>query len=142
MRAFASADGLEAKEDFKLPAEGQQTVQLAEAKPARLVSRTGHKLDSRATTFEALAKARHAKIQFENVTVDVGQGAQSARITLGDLTVDGDYLGQLIEKLLEKFPPNTPVTMSFRKAHFTSGHDLKQFCDHFHIALKQEDIEQ
>ena len=117
-------------------------MQLAEAKPARLVSRTGFEFNSRATTFELLAYARYAKMQFENVTIDVGQGAQSARIMLGELMVDGDYLDQLIGKVLEKFPPNTPVTMSFRKAHFTSGHDLKQFCERFHIPLRQEDIEQ
>jgi hypothetical protein len=142
LRAFASADGMEVKEDFKFPAKGKQAVQLAEAKPARLVSRTGFDFDSRATTFELLAQARYAKMQFENVTIDVGQGAQSARIMLGELTVDGDYLGQLIEKVLEKFPPDTPVTMSFRKAHFMSGYDLKQFCERFHIPLRQEDIEQ
>jgi hypothetical protein len=142
LRAFASADGMEVKEDFKFPAKGKQAVQLVEAKPARLVSRTGLDFDSRATTFELLAQARYAKMQFENVTIDVGQGAQSARIMLGELTVDGDYLGQLIEKVLEKFPPNTPMTMSFRKAHFTSGYDLTQFCERFHIVLRQEDIEQ
>jgi len=142
LRAFATADGLETKEDFRFPARGSKGIQMDETKSARLVSRTGHKLDSRASTFEALRQASNTGVHFEFVTLDVGQGAQTARIMVGELRVDGAYLTKLLEKVLEKFPPDTPVTMSFRKAHFASGHDLKQFCDKLGIEIAQENIEQ
>jgi hypothetical protein len=142
LRAFATAEGLESKEDFRFPAKGQKGVQLDETKPARLVSRSGHKLDSRAATFEGLKQAADNQVTFENVTLDVGQGPQTVRIMVGELRVDAAYLMQLLEKALEKFPPDTPVTMSFRKGHFLSGHDLKHFCERLAIELKQESVEQ
>lgn len=139
---FATADGLEAKEDFRFSAKGRkggrQGVQIDPTKPARLVSRTGHKLDSRASTFEGLKQARDKGVRFENVTLTVGQGAQVATIIVGEVRVDAALLTELLEKVLGQFPPDTPVTMSFRKAHFASGHDLVQFCEQVGIELKQE----
>jgi hypothetical protein len=142
LRAFATAGGLEAKEDFRFPAKGKKGVQIDATKPARLVSRTGHKLDSRASTFQGLKQAADKGVAFEIVTLDVGQGAQTARIMVGELRVEGPYLTQLLEKVLDKFPPDTPVTMSFRKAHFASGHDLKQFCEALGIELAEGSVEQ
>ncbi len=142
LRAFASADGLESKEDFRFPAKGKKGVQIDETRPARLVSRTGHKLDSRAATYEGLKQAGDKGVGFEIVTLDVGQAAQTARIMVGELRVDGPYLTQLLEKVLDKFPPDTPVTMSFRRAHFASGHDLKQFCEKLGIEIAQGSVEQ
>jgi hypothetical protein len=142
LRAFATADGLEAKQDFRFPAKGKKGVQIDETKPARLVSRTGHKLDSRASTFEGLKQAGDKNVAFEIVTLDVGQGAQTARIMVGELRVDAPFLTQLLEKVLDKFPPDTPVTMSFRKAHFASGHDLKQFCEMLGLEIAQGSAEQ
>ena len=48
-----------------------------------------------------------------------------------------------IPKVLEKFPsPETPITMTFRKGHFRSGHDLKDFAAKLGIELQQGDVEQ
>ena len=44
--------------------------------------------------------------------------------------------------MLEKFAPDTPVTMTFRKAHFASGHDLKDFAEKLGIELQPGDVEQ
>ena len=43
---------------------------------------------------------------------------------------------------LEKFTPDTPITMSFRKAYFASGHDLKYFAEKLGIELQTGDVEQ
>jgi hypothetical protein len=50
--AFAEAEGLENKADFRFPAKGKKGVQVDDVKPGRLVSATGRKLDSRSKTFE------------------------------------------------------------------------------------------
>ncbi|MEJ5366081.1 MAG: anti-phage-associated DUF499 domain-containing protein [Desulfosoma sp.] len=142
LRAFATSEGLEAKEDFRFPAKGKHGVHVDLAKPARLVSRTGHKLDSRASTFEGLKHARDKGVRFEIVNLTVGQGAQVATIMVGELAVDAAFLTELLEKVLAQFPSDTPVTMSFRKAHFASGHDLEQFCKQIGIEIKQEHVEQ
>lgn len=142
LRAFAAADGLEAKEDFRFPARGKKGVQIDETRPARLVSRTNYKLDSRGSTFEGLKQAGDKGVDFEIVTLDIGQSAQTARIMVGEVRVDAAFLTQLLEKVLDKFPPDTPVTMNFRKAHFASGHDLKQFCEKLAIEITQGSVEQ
>jgi len=142
LRAFSSADGLEAKADFRFPARGKKGVQIDEVKPARLVSRTGRKLDSRGTTFEGLKQAADKTVEFENVALTVGQGNKIANIMVGEVRVDAAFITALLTKILEKFAPDTPVTMTFRKAHFASGHDLKDFAGKLGIALEQADVEQ
>jgi len=142
LRAFSSADGLEAKADFRFPARGKKGVQIDEVKPARLVSRTGRKLDSRGMTFEGLKHAADKTVEFENVSLTVGQGSKIANIMVGEVRVDAAFITALLSKVLEKFAPETPVTMTFRKAHFSSGHDLKDFAGKLGIALEQADVEQ
>ena len=76
------------------------------------------------------------------MTLTVGQAPKIASVTIGELKVDAAYLTQLLENVLEKFGPDTPVTMAFRKAHFTSGHDLKHFCEALGLELTRENVEQ
>ncbi len=142
MRVFASAGGLEQKADFRFQARGKKGVQIDEVKAARLVSRTGRKLDSRATTFEGLKQAADKSAEFENVSITVGQGSKVANISVGEVRVDGAFISSLLTKVLEKFAPDTPVTMTFRQAHFASGHDLMDFAVKLGIELEQPDVEQ
>jgi hypothetical protein len=142
LRVFASAAGLETKADFRFPARGKKGVQIDDVKPARLVSRIGRKLDSRATTFEGLKQATDKTAEFENVTLTVGQGNKIAQIAVGEVRVDAAFITALLEKVLEKFAPDTPVTMTFRKAHFSSGHDLKDFTSKLGLELELGDVEQ
>jgi hypothetical protein len=142
MRVFAEASGLEAKQDFRFPAQGKKGVQIDPVKPGRLVSRTGRKLDSRAKTFAGLKQAGDKSVTFEGVTLTVGQGNQMIAITVGDVSVEADFIEALLNQIIEKFPPDTPVTMTFRKADFASGHDLKAFADQLDIELQIGDVEQ
>jgi hypothetical protein len=142
VRAFGSADGVEVKADFKFAARGKKGVQIDEVKPARLLSKTGRKLDSRGATFEALKQAGDKGVEFENVSLTIGQGSKIANIMVGEVRVDGAFISALLTKVLEKFVPDTPVTMSFRKAHFASGHDLKDFAAKLGLTIEQSDVEQ
>ena len=108
LRAFATSDGLEVKEEFRFPARGKKGVHIDETRPARMVSRSGHKLDSRTSTFEGLKQAEDKAVGFENVLLTVGQGAQVASITIGEVQVDAAFLTRLLENVLDKFPPDTP----------------------------------
>jgi hypothetical protein len=142
LRAFAAASGLEAKADFRFPARGKQGVQIDEVKPGRLVSRTGRKLDSRARTFEGLKQAGEKSVSFENVTLTVGQGAQAVQVMIGEIQVNAAFIEAILKTVMEQFAPTAPVSMTFRKAHFASGYDLKHFADKLGITLQPEDIEQ
>ncbi len=142
LRVFADASGLETKTDFKFPAKGQKGILIDDVKPARLVSRTGRKLDSRTKTFEALKQAGEKSVTFENVAITVGQGAQAVQVTVGEIEVNAAFLEAILKTVMEKFEPTTPVTMTFRKAHFASGHDLKDFAEKLGIELQIGDVEQ
>lgn len=142
LRAFAEADKLEVKSDFRFPAKGKQGVQIDDVKPCRLVSRTGRKLDSRAKTFEGLKQAAEKSVTFEGIVLTVGQGNQMIAINVGEIPVDAGFIGELLTKVLEKFNTDSPVTMTFRKGHFPSGHDLKDFAQKLGIELQTGDVEQ
>jgi hypothetical protein len=111
-------------------------------KSGRLVSRTGRKLDSRSKTFEALKQAADKSVTFENVTVNVGNGNQVATFFVGEIPVNAAFIEAILKITLEKFTPDTPVTMTFRKAHFNSGHDLKDFAERLGLDLNPGDVEQ
>jgi hypothetical protein len=142
LRVFSEADKLETKADFKFSATGKKGVQIEEVKPGRLISRTGRKLDSRGKTFEGLKQASEKAVTFEGVVLTVGQGSQIIQVSVGEIPVDGSFIEALLTKALEKFNVDTPVTMTFRKAHFASGHDLKDFAGKLGIELQQAEVEQ
>jgi hypothetical protein len=142
VRAFAEAEGLESKKDFRYPAKGKKGVQIDEVKPSRLISHTGRKLDSRGKTFEGLKQAAEKSATFEGVVLTVGQGNKMIAVHVGEIAVDAAFIEALLTKALEKFTPETPVAMTFRKAHFASGHDLKDFAGRLGLELQPGDVEQ
>jgi hypothetical protein len=42
-------------------------------------------------------------------------------INVGEIPLDAAFIQALLTKVREKFEPVTPITMSFRKCHFSSG---------------------
>ncbi|MCX5844577.1 MAG: chitobiase/beta-hexosaminidase C-terminal domain-containing protein, partial [Deltaproteobacteria bacterium] len=142
LRVFAEADRIEGKTDFRFPAKGKKGVQIDDIKPARLVSRVGRKLDSREKTFEGLKQAAEKSVTFEGIVLTVGQGNHMISVNVGEIELEAIFIQALLTKVLEKFTPTTPVNMTFRKAHFASGHDLNDFTGKLGIELKQEDVEQ
>ena len=136
------SEGLEAKAEFRFPAKGKKEISIDPVKPGCLVHRTGRKFDSRAKTFEGIKQASDKSVTFENVTLLVGQGSQAVQIMVGEIRVDAVFIEAVLETVLEKFNPDAPVTMTFRKAHFASGYDLIDFAEKLRIALKQGDVEQ
>lgn len=141
LRAFAEAEGLETKAEFRFPAKGKKGVEIDDVKPAHLISRTGRKLDSRGKTFEGLKQAAEKSATFEGIVLTVGQGNRIIAINVGEIVVEAGFIQALLIKVLEKFTPDTPVTMTFRKAHFNSGHDLKDFAKKLSIDLQPGDVE-
>ncbi len=63
-------------------------------------------------------------------------------VNIGEIVVDAAFIEVLLVKILEKFTPDTQVAMTFRKAHFVSGHDLKDFAGKLGFELQQGDVEQ
>ena len=143
LRAFASVEALETKEEFRFASKGTSGVQIDDTRPARWIApRSGHKLDSRASTFDGLRHAADKGVNFEKVTLTVGQGARTVSVMIGEVKVDAPFLTGLLVNVAQKFEPDAPVTMTFLKAHFESGHDLKDFCEKAGLEIAQGSVEQ
>jgi hypothetical protein len=145
VRAFAEVEefkDISVKKDFRFPAIGKTGVQIDDVKPGIMISKTGRKLDSRNKVFDGLTRAAEKKVTFEGVQLTIGQGNQVIGVNIGEVAVEADSIETLLTQVLTKFTPETPVTMSFRKGHFSSGHDLKEFAGELGIELKTEDVEQ
>lgn len=142
LRVFAEADGLEDKKEFRFPSKGKKGIRIDDVKPAILVSRTGRKLDSRSKTFEGLKQASDKSATFEGISLTVGQGNNIMGVNIGEIVVDAGFIQDILDKVLEKFSTESPVAMTFRKAYFLSGYDLKDFATKLDFELQQGDIEQ
>lgn len=142
VRAFASADGLEAKAEFSFPARGKKGPQIDELKPACLANaRGGKKLDSRTKAFSALGTAREKGISFEGVTLVVGEGGQAAQAMIL-FEAPADYIEAVLTALLARFEPAAPVTMTFKRARFASGFDLLRFAESLGLEVGPGEVEQ
>lgn len=139
---YAEAEGIEAKTRFDFSARGKKGILIDDVKPARLEGARYKKLDSRQKTFEGLIKAKEMGIAFEKVMLAVGQGTQLVQIMVGDIKVTAQYIEDLLNIILQTFEPNAPMTMSFQRAYFASGHDLKQFSESLEIDLQQGEVHQ
>jgi len=142
VRAFAEADGLEAKAEFRFPARGKKGPQVDEVKPACLVNtRGGKKLDSRSKTFSALSQGREKGVTFEGVTVAVGEGVQAAQAMIL-FDAPADYIEAVLTALLARFEPAAAITMTFKRARFASGFDLLCFAESLELAIQPGEVEQ
>lgn len=141
--AFAEASGVESKESFVFPAKGKKGIVIDDIKPAKLQSKVGNKkIDSTSKTFTALKSAKEKSVIFEGVTITIGQGNKIGSLIIGDVPVEGEFLEAILTKLQEKFSPEAPVTMNFKKAKFNSGHDLKDFAQKIGVDLLDSEVEQ
>jgi Protein of unknown function (DUF499) len=142
MRAFAEAEGLEAKIDFRFAKPGERGVRIDETKPAQLTTRGAKKLDSREKTFAGLDDAKERGITFGRVVVAVGQGNNSVTIAINDTRIAPGYIETILDAVLQRFDATTPIALTFGAAEFASGHDLKQFTDKVGIEIHQDEVTQ
>ncbi len=143
IQVFAHADGLEAKREFTFPAKSEKGVKIDPVPPGKIIRPgAGFKLDSRTKTFEGLKLAGEKGAEIQGVNLSIGQGSQMVSIVIGEIPVSADFIEALLNKALEKFDPNAPITMTFRRASFASGHDLKEFADKLGIELTVNEVEQ
>jgi len=139
----AASDGVEAKESFTFPPRGKKGIEIDPAKPATATKARGHhKIDSRANAFGAIEQAKRHGIQFETLNIVVGSGAKTAQVAIADLQITGDYLEKVLLAVADAFPPDAPITLSFKKAQFGTGHELKEFADRFSLDLQPGEVSQ
>jgi hypothetical protein len=98
--AFAEADGIETKESFNFPAQGQTGPDIDDARPAVLTVAAGTKaIGNRSLAFEVVKFLKDRNVQVEKVRVMVGNGAKTASLTIGEFKVDGASLEAHLQSL-------------------------------------------
>ena len=143
IQVFAHAEGLETKREFAFTAKDQKGLIIDPVPPGKIIrTGAGFKLDSRPKTFEGLKLASTQGAEFQGVRISIGQGAQSLNIIIGEIQVNAAFVEELLGKALEKFEPDAPITMTFLRASFASGHDLKEFAEKLGIQLASGEVEQ
>jgi len=136
---------LETKAQFPIPAKtksDQTTVSLDEHKPSTLNRSSQFKLDSRLKAFEILKLGESLQVTFSSLLVTVGTGPGAITLTIGARETQAEHLLTILSAITDhsSLSPSEAVTLSFRKAQFRSGKELKEFCEAAGIVLQSGDV--
>jgi len=142
---FGKADALEVKEQFSLPARKigpEPGVVIDEARPATIQRGTQFKLDSRAKTFEMLELGKSIQLVLTGLHLTIGSGLSAITLTIANREVSAAYLLAVLSSITESdsIAPSESIALSFKKAIFRSGKELKEFAEQAGIELLAEDV--
>ena len=137
---FAQAGGLEAKNDFIIPAlqTGPGTTGVAGPEPLPLTeavlfpTQKNAQINARDKVFAALAKAQERQIRFTEVDLRISEGNAFGQFAIAGQILDAEQVLQALQSLVLNFQPTTPVVMGFR-AQFQTGQDLQDFAQAFDL---------
>lgn len=139
---FAEADGLEAREEFQFPAAGVKEPSIRYHDPAVLQAPSRKQIGSRQAAFAAVSFAKERNVAFEKVMLSVGQGARNVSLVVGEVELQAASLEDLLNRITSLLEPDAPVTLSFSKARFATGHDLKEFVEKLQLTLQPGEVVQ
>jgi hypothetical protein len=140
---FAEADGLEARQNFTYPRLGDNQIKIDPQAPAKFKASRCARLSSRTDAYQGLQQAAEVGASFEDVDIRLtAKNGATINYLAVRQTLSAQRVTQLIESLGQDLPIEHEVTLSFRAANFSSGYDLKTFCDKWNIKLSQEEVEQ
>jgi len=142
IQVFASCEGLEAKNSFRFSAQDSDELALRVDEPAAYYNERQARLDNSAKTHEGIRLAGEKGIEFEKVTLQLGTAPKVVHLAFGDIRIKADFLQKTLEHLQSMLDPDAPLVMTFKKAHFTTGHDLEQFAKALNIELSNNHIVQ
>ncbi|MSP27870.1 MAG: DUF499 domain-containing protein [Methylococcales bacterium] len=133
---FAECDGIEEKRQFSFPPSGSKEILIIREKPATLSSSAPKRLDSSAKTYEGLKIAKEKNISFEQVMLTIGSAPRVIHLTLGEMKTDAEFIEKELAHLQSLLSGDSPVVMTFKKAHAPTGYDLEQFSKSLGIELQ------
>lgn len=141
--AFAEAQGIEARASFEFGASGQTKAVIDPDKPGKIHKLRGqYRLDSRANTYTALEEAKTRGIEFETMTLTVGDGPCNILVTVSGIKVNAERLEQLLTTIVTPLPPDAPLSMQFKTGYFPNGHHLTAFAEKLGIVLEVGEVQQ
>lgn len=138
---FAEAEGLEAKQEFRIPksrhidgnhdADGPPPVELPPAAQPVIYPNGNRKtVNSRDRLFALLEKAKQRGVVFREARFTIASGQEdTAQLQWNCKSVPANTLSELIGGITQVFDPSASVSLQFNRAKFQTGQDLIDLCD-------------
>jgi Protein of unknown function (DUF499)/Fn3 associated len=141
---FARAGEANKTADFQIQASGDKTVQIVDAKPARLQGKRVS-LDTTERVFAVIKRFREqAGTQFKGVRIEIGHAENTVSVRFQERAITAAIMEGIVSMLREVLGEHeAPVTLTIGDGiAFESGFDLKEFAKIAGIELKPGEVSQ
>ncbi len=141
---FARAGEANKTADFQIPASGDKTVQIVDAKPARLQSKRVS-LDTTDRVFGVINRFRDQPgTRFKGVRIEIGEGENTVTVRFQEREVTAAMIEGVVNSLREVLnEPEALVNIAIAEGiQFDTGFALREFAKIAGIELKPGDVSQ
>ncbi|PAU65909.1 AAA family ATPase [Pseudomonas sp. PIC25] len=141
---YARAGDANKTADFQIPASGDKTVQIVDAKPARLQGKKVA-LDTTDRVFGVINRFRDQPAAlFKGVRIEIGEGENTVTVRFQERQVTAAVIEGVVNSIREVLKePEALVNIAIADGiHFDTGFALKEFAKLAGIELKPGDVSQ
>ncbi len=141
---FARAGEANKTGDFQIPASGDKTVQIVDAKPARLQGKRVS-LDTTDRVFAVINRFRDQPgTRFKGVRIEIGEGENTVTVRFQEREVTAAMIEGVVNSIREVLnEPEALVNIAITEGiHFDTGFALKEFAKIAGIEIKAGDVSQ
>ncbi|HEJ5604179.1 TPA: DUF499 domain-containing protein [Pseudomonas aeruginosa] len=141
---YARAGDANKTADFQIPASGDKTVQIVDAKPARLQGKKVA-LDTTDRVFGVINRFRDQPAAlFKGVRIEIGEGENTVTVRFQERQVTAAVIEGVVNSIREVLKePEALVNIAIADGvHFDTGFALKEFAKLAGIELKPGDVTQ
>jgi hypothetical protein len=139
----ARAGEATASADFPIPASGDQSVHIDDAKPASLSSARRVALDTTERVFALINRFKtRAGTRFKGVRIEIGEGENTVTVRFQEREITAMMIEQVIDNLRSVLQEDdAPVALTVSDGiQFETGFDAKEFADIAAIQLRPGDV--
>jgi hypothetical protein len=145
LQVYAHAGGAEALETIRLPALGNDQLQIDDAKPAALIQIPRLNLDTTERTFKLIQAFREDEItQLKGVQAIIGENEEAITLRFNARPVTMAVVEQAVRALRSAIgDEQAPVQLTIREGgDFRTGYALKRFAELCQLKLSPEVVVQ
>jgi hypothetical protein len=140
---YARAGEANKTADFQIPARGDRTVQIDDAKPARLQGKRVM-LDSTDRVFGVVNRFRDQPgTRFKGVRIDIGEGENTVSVRFQEREITAAMIEGIVDSLRNVLnEPDSLVNVAITDLRFDTGFALKEFATLAGLELRPGDVSQ
>jgi hypothetical protein len=141
---FARSGEANKTADFSIPASGDKTVQIVDAKPARLQAKRVS-LDTTDRVFGVINRFRdQSGTRFKGVRIEIGEGENTVTVRFQERSITAAMIEGVVNSLRDVLgEPEAMVNIAISEGiQFDTGFALKEFAKIAGVELKPGDVSQ